>query len=72
MTWLILAFLVYLLITMWVQIDYSGLSLKEAALNTFVCPWTYFFIGIPYLIYLACLFVYDSFRLEFQTRKTRW
>lgn len=48
MMWLTLAFTVYLLVIVWVQIDNSWRRPREALFNTFVAPWIYFFLGIPY------------------------
>lgn len=58
MTWIVLAFLVYLLVIVWVQVDNSWRSPKEAAFNTFVAPWIYFFLGIPYFTYRGARFAW--------------
>lgn len=51
MKWLVLAFLVYLWMVVWVQIDSSYRRPREAIFNTFVYPVIYFFAGIPYYTY---------------------
>jgi len=47
---LILAFLIYLLIVMWVQVDNLGISYKKAFAITFFSPFIFLLAGVPYFL----------------------
>lgn len=65
----IIFFLVYLLVVMWAQIDNGRVPLKRAAFNTFVAPYIYFFLGIPFSLYVGAVLAYRWARAVFSTRE---
>ncbi len=64
MKWIGVVFSIYLWMIVWAQIDNSYRRPKEAVFNTFVAPWIYFFLAIPYYAYRGVRFVVRWFMLE--------
>lgn len=57
MKWVPIIVIIYLWVVVWVQVDNSYRRFKEAVFNTFVYPWIYFFLGVPYYIWRGIRYV---------------